>query len=90
MAILDYEYDPKAISAEIKRGIDFLYEAADRKAACGAWADCFSAKGTLYKGEINPVGVPGKPLTFSTISVVTMLTSWFSPREVHGRQLEQH
>lgn len=67
MAILDYEYDPKAISAEIKRGIDFLYEAADRKAACGAWADCFSKNGKLIKGDINPVGVPGKPLALSKV-----------------------
>ncbi|KAJ3548284.1 hypothetical protein NM208_g1095 [Fusarium decemcellulare] len=42
MAILDYEYDSSAISSEIKRGIDFLYEAADRKEACAAWAGCFT------------------------------------------------
>ncbi|KAF5009775.1 hypothetical protein FDECE_4048 [Fusarium decemcellulare] len=58
MAILDYEYDSSAISSEIKRGIDFLYEAADRKEACAAWAGCFSKDGTLIKGDFKPVGVP--------------------------------
>lgn len=62
MAILDYEYDPRAISPEIKRGIDFIYEAADRKAAMDAWADCFTINGKLHKGEQSPVGTQGKLL----------------------------
>ncbi|KAK2036817.1 hypothetical protein LZ31DRAFT_600972 [Colletotrichum somersetense] len=56
MAILDYEYDPSAIPAEIKRGIDFLYEAADRKDAVDAWAGCFSKSGKLLKGAQSPIG----------------------------------
>ncbi|KAH7039559.1 uncharacterized protein B0I36DRAFT_356972 [Microdochium trichocladiopsis] len=58
MAILDYEYDAQAISPEIKRGIDFLYEAADRKEAVDAWAGSFSKEGKLIKGDFQPVGVP--------------------------------
>lgn len=59
MAILDYEYDAKAISPEIKRGIDFLYEASDRPEAVAAWAGCFSKNARLLKGEQDVVGVPG-------------------------------
>lgn len=61
MAVLDYEYDAKAISPDIKRGIDFLYEAADRKAAVDAWADCFTKDGKLHKGDFSPVGTKGMP-----------------------------
>ncbi|CAH0020382.1 unnamed protein product [Clonostachys rhizophaga] len=56
MAILDYEYDPKALQPETKRGVDFMYEAADRKAAHDAWVDCFTKNGKLHKGELSPVG----------------------------------
>ncbi|KAI8245711.1 hypothetical protein K4K57_007475 [Colletotrichum sp. SAR 10_99] len=58
MAILDYEYDPNALAPEVKRGIDFLYEAADRKEACAAWAGCFSKNAKLIKGDYGPTGVP--------------------------------
>lgn len=63
MAILDYEYDSKSISPEIKRGIDFLYEAADRRGAVAAWADCFTTDAKLHKGKFSPVGIPGMYLT---------------------------
>ena len=59
MAILDYQYDPKSLSPEIKRGIDFLYEAADRKEACAAWAGCFCKDGALFKGDFKPMGTSG-------------------------------
>ncbi|KAH8172805.1 hypothetical protein LIA77_07060 [Sarocladium implicatum] len=56
MAILDYEYDPKALSPDVKRGVDFLYEAADRRAAMDAWVDCFTTDATIHKGDRSPVG----------------------------------
>ncbi|KAK2005858.1 hypothetical protein LZ32DRAFT_623402 [Colletotrichum eremochloae] len=56
MAILDYEYDSNALPAEVKRAIDFLYEAADRKEAVDAWAGCFSKNGKLSKHSNSPVG----------------------------------
>ncbi|KFZ12990.1 hypothetical protein V501_03944 [Pseudogymnoascus sp. VKM F-4519 (FW-2642)] len=58
MAVLEYEYDPKVLPPDVKRSIDFLYEAADRKAACGAWADCFSKHGKMIIGRVSLLGVP--------------------------------
>ena len=60
MAILDYEYNSSSYPAAVKRGIDFLYEAADRKAAVDAWVDCFSKSGTVVKNDFQANGHDGK------------------------------
>ena len=59
MAILDYEYSPASYPAEVKRGIDFLYEAADRKAAIDAFVDCFTRTGTVVKNDFQTTGHDG-------------------------------
>lgn len=59
MAILDYEYVPNSYPASVKRGIDFLYEAADRKPAVDAWVDCFSKSGSVVKNDFQATGPEG-------------------------------
>ena len=59
MAILDYEYAPNSYPAAVKRGIDFLYEAADRKPAVDAWVDCFSKSGAVVKNDFQASGHDG-------------------------------
>ncbi|KAK5991676.1 hypothetical protein PT974_07709 [Cladobotryum mycophilum] len=58
MAILDYEYDAETLPIEVKRGLDFLYEAVDRKAACAAWADCFSKDNFISMNGVTTTGIP--------------------------------
>ncbi|KAI8719947.1 hypothetical protein NCS52_00438500 [Fusarium sp. LHS14.1] len=57
MAILNYTVDP-SIPADIKKGVDELYDFADKRDKCAEWASYFSKGGKLVKGDLQPVGIP--------------------------------